>query len=309
MVFSCFASGMSKREMPNPKAWLNDETECHFDLCALERQGGGDDFTNFTDILRRSNPLLLPVITGPLKTLSMRVLAHWRAVPEAKVQFHELKSELLAAFCFRLEHLEIFRASRFEPSRSMLDGLQFYIRHPSRSPSDYPFPNARRTERLEVVECLYLLTVILSTGEDEPVVSALPEGDAQYILYYDAPQYLTAPKRGNAASLAAAAMFFRVDTRQELNLRAFCFESAAEALAWDPNLTQESTAVHEGVAVSKSGKQPLNDEAGYRRIVKVTANACSVHGGVSYLVLKLMAVWKEHQMASASPITVPLKPN
>ena len=74
----------------------------------------------------------------------------------------------------------------------------------------------------------------------------------------------------------------------------FCFESATEALAWDPNLAQEDGAAQEGIAVSRGGRQALNDEAGYRHIAKVTANACSVHGRVSYLVLKLMAVWKEY---------------
>jgi hypothetical protein len=75
MVFSRFASGMSKRETPNPKAWLNDETERCFDMCALGRQGGGDAFTDFTNVLRRSNPLLPPVITGPLHTFQ-RVCSH-----------------------------------------------------------------------------------------------------------------------------------------------------------------------------------------------------------------------------------------
>jgi hypothetical protein len=305
--------------MSNPNAWLDDETERHFDSCASEREGGGDIFTNFTNVLRRSNPLLPPVITGPLKTLSTRLLAHWRSVPKDKVKFHELKSELLAAFCLHLENLAIFQASRFEPSRSILDGLQFYSSPPSRSSGDHPFPNVRRSERLEVAECLYLLTVILSTAEDEPLVYAMPEGAVRYIPYYDVPQYLTAPKRGNAASLASAAMFFRLDTRQELHQRVFRFESAAEALAWDPNLAQESVAAPEGVSTqrnvtvqastSQSIRQPLNDEAGYRRIAKVAGNACSIHGGVSYLVLKLMAVLKEYQTVGAFPTTALLKPN
>ena len=102
-------------------------------------------------------------------------------------------------------------------------------------------------------------------------------------------------------------MFFHLDTCPELNLRVFRFESTAEALAWDPNLAQESAVVQGNVAVSS--KQPLNDEAGYRHIAKVTGNACSIHSGVSYLVLKLMAVLKEYHTVSASPIIVPSKPN
>ena len=208
---------MSKRKVLNPKAWLSNEMECHFNLCTLERSSRSDDFTHFTNVLWRSNPLLPPVIMGPLHTLSTGLLAHWHAVLKAKVQFHELKSELLAAFCCHLEHLDFFQASQFEPSHSACDRLQFYLHHSSWSSGNHPFLNIRCTEHLEVAECLYLLTIILSTSEDEPVVSVMPEGAVQYIPYYDMPQYLTAPKRGNAALLAAA-MFFCLDTRQELNL-------------------------------------------------------------------------------------------
>ena len=231
---------MSKYEMPNPKAWLEDLTELTFDSYSSSRHSVIEPFTGFTDVLRRSNPLLPLCITGPLNTLSTRILAYWKNVPREKVEFYDLKLELLAAFCSRVENLSIFMRSVIElnraiPKREMFDGTRFYMRPASRSSSDSPFPYAKRGERLEA-ETLYFITIILSTAEDKPSVPPAPEGAVRYIPYYDTPRYLTAPKRLNAASLAVAARFFRFDTRPEPNVRVFHFESTAEDWAWSLNL-------------------------------------------------------------------------
>lgn len=296
--------------MPNPKAWLDNTAEHVYDLHAPARQGGPDAFTKFTNVLRRSNPLLPLHITGPLDTLSTRLLQYWEGVPREKVEFWELKSELLAAFCSRLKNLSLFKPLVIDPNRAMLDGIEFYMRPASRRSSETPFPYARRGERLEATESLYFLTIILSTGEDEPLVPPMPEGPVPFIPYYNPPRYLTAPKRPNAASLAVAARFFRFDERPELAQRVFRFESTAESWAWGPNLER-------GIAPRQAGSEGsqwqagvlLNDEAGYRRIAGVMENSCSPHGGVSYFVLKLIGAWKEYKAVSTIPTALALKTN
>jgi hypothetical protein len=126
---------MLKYEMPMPKAWLNTEAESHFDSCISQRQQGHDIFTHFTDVLWCSNPLLPPVLTGPLSSLSTRVSALWATIPVHKVKFYQLKCDLLDAFCYHLAMLSIFEDNRVK-GRSALEGLQFYIRPASRNPAD-----------------------------------------------------------------------------------------------------------------------------------------------------------------------------
>ena len=176
--------------MPNPKAWLDDATEDIFDSCASTRQSGADAFTSFTNVLRRSNPLLPPCITGPLESLSCRLLEYWEAVPREKVEFWDLKSQLLAAFCSHLNSLLIFQESNAPPPRAMLDGIQFYRRPASRRSGQPPFVSAKRGEHLEAAESLWFLTVILSTAEDKPLDPPMPEGPVRFIPYYDVPQYI-----------------------------------------------------------------------------------------------------------------------
>jgi hypothetical protein len=288
--------------MPNHKAWLDGATEALFDSSAPERQHGDDPFTCFTDVLRRSNPLLPLRVTGPLCSLSDRLLTYWESVPQEKIQFYDIKSLLLAAFCTHMENLKIFKPGNVELARAPLEGIRFYMRPESRKSTDSPFSNARRGERLEAAESLYFITVILSTAEDEPEIAPMPEGSARYMPYYDVPKYLTAPKRENAASLAAATKFFRLDTRPELHQRVFCFESTVEGWAWGPNL--EGGASQQTSSSESNDNQTgawLNDEAGYRHIAKVTADVCSIHGAVAYFVLKLIAVLREHITVSAIP--------
>jgi len=293
---------MSKYEVPHHKAWLDDTTEIHLDSFTSDRQGGVDAFSNFTNVLRRSNPLLPLRITGPLHSLSTRLLAYWESVPRDKVEFYDLKLELLAAFCSRMENLSIFKSNTTDPNRLVIDGMRFYRRSGLRTSAESPIPNVKRGERLEAAESLYFITIILSTAEDEPPVPPMPEGPVRYIPYYDVPRYLTAPKRENAASLAVAAKFFRLDTRPEQHHRVFRFDSTVEAWAWGPNL--EGGAYQQAGSSESSGSQTVvlsNDEAGYRRIARLMGNTCSIHGGVSYFVLKLIAVLQEHKNVSAIP--------
>src|SRR5271170_2929455 len=200
---------MPNQEMWNPRAWLSAEAEAHVDSCIDTRQGGADRFTSFTAVLRRSNPLVPVIITGPLHTLSMRLLGFWSMVPRDAVKFHQLKSELLAGFCCQLLGLSLFDPRKVEVECSSLDGWSFYVRPASRNPQDSPFPYAKRDDRREAMEIIYFLTLILSTADASPSVAEMPEGSLAYLPYFPLPRYITAPKRRNAASLAMAARFFR----------------------------------------------------------------------------------------------------
>jgi hypothetical protein len=216
---------MVKYSMPLPKAWVDAQTESRFDLYTPLRQHGDDAFTRFADVLRRSNPLLPPVITGPLCTLPDRVLAQWETVSPEGVEFHQEKHELLDAFCIHVKNLPIFSGRNITPDRAPLEGLEFYSRPPSRDPDDSPFPYAKRDDRLEATESLYFITIILSTGEKTPVVSKMHEGYVNYLPYATVPRYLTSPQRCNSASLALAARFFRLnDKRPEPKRRVFRFD-------------------------------------------------------------------------------------
>jgi hypothetical protein len=278
-MFAAPCIAMSNYEMPNPRAWLTAASESLMDACTAQRVQWGqtDPFTCFMQVLRRSNPLVPPLITGPLNTLAMRLQAFWHSVPSDSVLHHGLKSELLAGFSRRLQGLPIFNGNR-EPDRLALEGLQFYIRRPSQSPEEPPFPSAKRDERLEAIESIYFLTIILSTAQDAPLVSEMPEGPLEYIPYYCDVPFITVPKRRNAASLAMAAKFFRQDTRPP-RFRVFDFDLTVQQWMWAPDEPQAA---------------PLDrDEDGYRHIAQVSANKSTRHSAISYFVLKLLAVMKE----------------
>lgn len=270
---------MSSFEMPNSRAWLTAASEAVMDIYTSQRQQCRDDdpFACFMQVLRRSNPLVPPIITSPLSTLQTRVLALWDAIPHDKVQFHCLKAELLAGFCSHLRALRIFNEN-MDVDRLELDGLRFYVGRPSRDPEDSPFPHAKRDDRLEAIETVYFLTVILSTAENAPSVSDMPEGSLEYIPYYTPIPCIAAPKRRNAASLALAARSFRLDTRPK-KYRVFDFDLTAQEWTWTPNEPQ--AAIFEG------------NEGGYRRIAQLSAKKSTRHGAISYFVLKLLAIMKE----------------
>lgn len=261
-----------------PRAWLSAEAEAHVDSCSNQRQGGNDLFTSFTAVLRRSNPLVPLIITGPLHTLSTRLLGYWSTVPRDVVQFHQLKSELLVGFCFQLRDLSLFKESRVEFDRSSLEGWRFYVRPPSRKPQDSPFPYAKRDDRLEAMEIIYFLTLILSTAQVSPLVGEMPEGALAYLPYFPSPQYITAPKRRNAASLAMATRFFRLDTRPK-QYQVFDFQLTVKDWEWTPDNPQASPSDR--------------DETRFRRIAQLSANKSSRHSAVSYFVLKLLNAIKE----------------
>jgi hypothetical protein len=267
---------MSNYEMPNPHAWLTAASEEVMDLFISQRQPPNNDpFSWFMEVLRRSNPLIPPIITGPLSTLRMRVLAFWSAIPSDNVQFYDLKAELLAGFCSHLQALQFFDAGG-DVDRLMLRGFRFYVRHPSRNPEESPFSHSKRDDRLEAMETVYFLTLILSTAENTPPPIHMVEGPLDYIPYYPSFPQLTSPKRRNAASLALAARFFRLDTRQ----RVFDFDLTAEDwVAWNPDEPQ---------AADLEG-----NESGYRHIAQLSANKSTRHSAVSYFVLKLLTIRKE----------------
>jgi hypothetical protein len=269
---------MSNYEMPNPKAWLTAESEELMDSYIQERPLGNDPFTSFAQVLRRSNPLVPLIITGPLSSLRTRLLTFWNAVPRDKIAFHQLKSELLEGFCRHLESLSLFKEKREELDRLALMGVRFYVRQPSRNPQLYPFPNAKRDERLEAAETVFFLTLILSTADDAPSVSEMPEGPLAYIPYYERPQFLTAPKRKNAASLAIAARFFRLDTRPK-QYRIFDFDLTVDQWTWAPDAAQVTPF--------------QTDEGGYRYIAQLPAKNATRYSAVSYFVLKLLAIRRE----------------
>lgn len=299
---------MAKYEMPNHKAWLDAKSEALLDSCVLQRQQGLNPFTRFTDVLRRSNPLLPSLITGLLNTLSTCMLRLWDTFPESNVQFHKQKRNLLDAFCCHLGNLSIFDNRTIDADRLAVDGMQFYIRPATRDPSDPPFANAKHDEHLEAVESLWFLTIILSTSEDAPLVSQMPEGSVHYIPYYNPPQYVTSPRWTNAISLAMVTKFFRMDNRPEPRHRVFRFDISVEDWESLPDGAQNAMAeVRQPQAAGMSGDgaqaaplpivQPV-EETGYRRIAQVSGNKSSMHGAVSYFVLKLLAVLKEHRKVS-----------
>jgi hypothetical protein len=274
-------------EMPNPKAWLPVESEIFLDSCVGEPEG--DELTCFVNVLRRYNPLLPAIITGPLDTFSARLAAFWSNIPENRVEFHQLKSSLLAGFCLRLAGLSILQPGRVETNRLALEGLRFYLRHPSRNPEESPFPHAKRDERLEAAECLYFISLILSTADDNPSPSDTPE--ALYMPYYQAPQYLTAPKRRNAASLALAVRYFRLDHRGgKGGARVFDFDVSAEQWA----------AFSEKKSNGEDESPEDEDEAAERLLAEMAGmhGKSSRHGAASYFIIKLMGVMKDFKGVS-----------
>jgi hypothetical protein len=182
--------------------------------------------------------------------------------------------------------------------------------------ADVPFQNAKREERLEAIESLYFLSIILSTGEDTPSVSKMPEGPTSYIPYYDPPSYLTAPKCTSAASLAMAAKYFRCDTHPELQFHVFRFEVSVKDWVASPDGAQmeseRSSIATEAAAGPQAAASPSNqlptdaltDEQGYRRIAQVSGNNSTMHGAVSYFMLKLFAIMKQHSKVMPSVCSI-----
>jgi len=205
------------------------------------------------------------------------LLGFWSTVPRDAVKFHQLKSELLAGFCCQLLGLSLFDPRKVEVERSSLDGWSFYVRPASRNPQDSPFPYAKRDDRLEAMEIIYFLTLILSTADASPSVAEMPEGSLAYLPYFPPPRYITAPKRRNAASLAMAARFFRLDIRPK-QYQVFDFNLAVEHWTWTPDDNPQTSD---------------RDETRYRRIAQLSANKSSRHSAVSYFVLKLLNAIKE----------------
>jgi hypothetical protein len=281
-------------KMPAPKSWLSTQSEILVDSFIDRRLPNDDDgFSHFASVLRRSNPLLPKIITGPLTTLSARVCDYWDLVPQERVKFHALKRQLLDAFCSHLIGLTIFQRDRkHAEERAMLDGLAFYQRPEGRNPCDAPFLHVKRKDRLEAIETCYFITIILSTAIDNPSIDEMPEGPLSFVPYSVIPEYLTAPDRTNAASLALAAKYFRRDTRPAGHVRMFRFDFTEAQWAAG---AEEAQATNNQPGSSIAPDASIMDELGYRRIAQVSANSSSTHGAVSYCVLKLLAVKKERQ--------------
>ena len=271
---------MLNYEMWNPKAWLSAELEQVMDLCVRQQQHGNDLFTHFTQVLQQSNPLIPLIIMGPLSSLLTWLQALWDAVPHNKVLYHDLKSELLAGFSDHLRHLSLFNEGRVEVEAEHLplEGLSFYTHHPSWDPQDPPFLYAKCKECLKAIKLIYFLTLILSTADDAPSVSDMPEGPLLYIPYYLVPQHITAPKCRNVASLAMAAKFFQLDTCPK-QYHIFDFNLTVDDWTWAPDTLQE---------VLSAG-----DEAAYHTIAALLSSKNTQHAVVSFLVLKLLTVMKE----------------
>lgn len=266
---------MSQQNQHSSNAWLSAESEQHLDLCIDQRRTGNDPFTCFVDVLRRSNALVPPVITGPLATLSSRLLAFWRGILPDKVEFYDLKRDLLEAFCRHLQGLLMFQQRNIEPSRLALEGFQFYTRSSSRDAADPPFSAAKRDERLEAIETIYFVTLILSTAEEDPSVAEMPEGAVCYLPYYQPVQTFSVPKRTSAVSLARTAKFFRLDKRGDTRNSVFDFDCSAHSWASEGTLTHQSRLEH------------------YRALSQVQGKGGTKHGAVSYFVLKLCTVMGE----------------
>lgn len=272
-----------------PQSWLTARGEAYLDSQVIQPLPGDDSFTAFTHVLRRSNPLLPSILTGPLATLSTRLTELWRRIPlerRINVQHYDLKLELLEGFAAHLSCLGIFSSDRVGNDRRPVEGFSFFISPPSRKPDQHPFPSARRDERLEATETLFLLTALLSTAEDSPQVSNTLGNPVRYIPYYDVPEMLTAPKWSNTASLALAARYFHWDLHPDQHRHhTFSLDSAPEHWVHSPT-AQESN-------------QEMTEEDLYRLIAKLIGKKGSLHGAVCYFLLKLKAVMRAGVQVSA----------
>ncbi len=273
----------------HPPAWLRGTEEARIDSAAVQPLPQDDSFTAFTNVLRCSNPLLPAILTGPLDSLSTRLTKYWQGIPpqqRANILHYELKTALLEGLAVHLACLGIFSSDKVGTDRRPVEGFSFFISPPTRTPEQPPFPSARRDERLEATETLFLLTVLLSTAEDSPQVSAIPGDPVRYIPYYDVPETLSAPKRSSAASLALAARYFRRDSRPGHHRRVFNLDSAPERWVHSPK--------------SQESNQDLTEEDSYRLIAKLIGKQGSLHGAVCYFLLKLKAVMNAGAQVSAS---------
>ncbi len=270
------------------QAWLSRADKARLDSDAAQPLPEDDSFTAFTNVLRRSNPLLPAILTGPLNSLSTCLTDFWQGIPlqwRTNIRHYELKTALLEGLPVHLACLGIFSSDTVGTDRRPVEGFSFFISPPTRTPEQPPFPSARRDERLEATETLFLLSVLLSTAEDSPQVSAIPGDPVQYIPYYDVPETLSAPKWNNAASLALAARYFRRDSPPGHRRHVFNLDSAPECWVHSPKAQELN--------------QDLTEEDTYRLIAKLIGKQGSLHGVVCYFLLKLKAVMNAGVQVSA----------
>ena len=112
-------------------------------------------------------------------------------------------------------------------------GHEFYQRSSQPLPFEIPFSNTKRTLRPEVIEALWILTLLFhSVGVYSPPPPA-PEGDVSYIPFYgldNDDDRTAAPKRARATDLARSAMYFRRSAgypEQKQNFNLFSFSRSA----------------------------------------------------------------------------------
>lgn len=211
--------------------WLSASNEVLFNNgIPLRTPQQKTPFNMFLAILRRSHPLIPSEFDGPLDSFVSRVARLWDNNAHHQTSLYEQKRMLALATADYISRLSIFNIPEPDLHNQHLFGLEFFQRPAQPVPFEVPILNSRRhTLRLEAIEALWILTVLLRSARVFSSPTPSPEGNVPYIPYYacqaDA-ERIALPRRTRAADLARIAMYFRQtaslpEEKQPLSLHTF----------------------------------------------------------------------------------------
>jgi hypothetical protein len=190
--------------------WLSAPNEARYNHGIQDRLPQHQNpLSHFLAVARRSQPLIPPFFDGPLEDFPTRLIACWDAHGSRDAYLYEEKRALVMAAADYVTRLPIAQFMSEDQYVRHVQGHEFFRRPSQPRPFEVPLSNSKATLRTELVEALWILTTLFhSVGIYTPPPPA-PEGHVAYIPYYADADVTAAPKRGRAADLARAAMFFR----------------------------------------------------------------------------------------------------
>lgn len=263
--------------------WLNRSNEPAFNKGIRWRQPQDKTpFNSFLAVLRRSHPLLPTDFEGPLDSFVLRVAALWDNNASRDTVMYEEKRGLALATADYISQHPFFLRPEPDPRMQQVVGLEFFERPAQPFPFQVPISASRQNQRPEIVEALWILTVLLRCAGVFCTPASMPEGKSAYIPYYayqtDA-ERTALPKRSRATDLARVALFFRqaahnAPEKQALSL--YTFTRTTITPPSPPNVTPLT-------------KQYYQQGAGIEGTFEAREKT-PLESGISYFVAKLMEI-------------------
>ena len=263
--------------------WLNRSNEPAFNKgIQLRQPPDSTPFNTFLAVLRRSHPLIPTAFDGPLDTLTHRVTALWDSSVSCDSVMYEEKRSLAIATADYISRHPFFSMPETDPHLRQVAGLEFFERPAQPFPFEVPISASKRNLRPEIIEALWILSVLLRSAGVSWTPPSAPEGNVAYIPYYSCKtnaERTALPKRSRATDLARVALFFR---------QAACNPVEKQALSLY-SFTRTTIAPPTASNVRPLTKQYYQQGAGVEGTFEAREKT-PLESGIMYFVAKLMEI-------------------